>query len=678
MANFAVLNGTRTGIIVAMIYGFADWQFYVGAVYTFFLATALLGVSGWCLLSRVPMARLSKVFLAPVIGLCALAVVSFVSGSLGLYQGVFLYAVSWILYTLWQIFRYGKAWYCICGHWRAVINHEKQLFILIVIALFLQLPAIFGSGLKMSDGVDFYFTNNGDGLMHLGFINALVQEFPPVRPEINLPLNNYHYWSDLVMAQFVRLGVPVVNLFFQYAPFLLSIWTTGLIYQSVYEVTKSWSAAFWVTMCFLLAGDGSYWLRPFFPHNHGREMATFDNGADQFLNMPYCFAKYIFFGAWLLLNNFWQTKRRTSLACLLLLIIALPLFKVYWWLLFLSGWGVSLLVRLFAKSSKKIVQNWQATRSEWLAVILLIVGGWCLLQTVMTQGSETLFWSPLVWPRVLISADHLAWDEWFLREPTLVMTYGWRYWCDQVFLVIIALIFVYGARLLGFVLNKKCVQILQAKNAAFFLLPAGVWIVIGFNFIQGTGMLNSFNFLVIAAVALLVPLGVLLSTWWQRRGGRWLVGVVLVLLAPRTLDNACFYAIQTLTRQPHAVRHYETARLALLAKLQQVTTWSDVILVNYDNQDLRAASVVPALAGRKTFLSNQDILATHSLDFASREQRVRDIFEVETVEDFLARASELSVKYVYLETYDVDKLGWIWPEERLVASSDAGLIISVP
>ena len=280
--------------IMQNMFGWADWQWYGSGIWTLILVTALWWHIGYFFVRKLKFSLLTKFFLSPVIGVILLSIGAFVAGSCHMYWLVYVYAGAEILSLLVNLRHYVPA---IKRKLKAKIWRQyAYLLVLMALGLVLQLPAIFGSGLMAGEGMWMYFTNNSDGLMHVGFIQALAQEFPAVRPEIDIPLSDYHYWSDLVMAQLVRLGVPALNLFCQFIPVILSVATTGLVYAVGREITGSKKAARWVTLVNLVASEGAFWLTFFFAQHHGWAMATFDNGADQFLNMPAVFAKWMVMG----------------------------------------------------------------------------------------------------------------------------------------------------------------------------------------------------------------------------------------------------------------------------------------------------------------------------------------------------------------------------------------------
>ncbi|MDO5561502.1 MAG: hypothetical protein Q4G02_01880 [bacterium] len=640
-----------------MIYGLADWQFWLNGFYFIFLATVLFFVPGWWLLNLIrvnqKISRATKLFLCPVLGLSIFTLLIWLGGTLGFYQILYVYLVAAFGLTVY----YGiKKWRT---GWRFSLSKKNllPLFLLIIFGLGLQMPAIFTSGLRSSEGVRFFFTNNQDGLMHLGFINALAEDFPPLRPEVNDYLYDYHYFSDLLMAQFVRLGVPAINVFCQYLPIFISIFTTGLVYQAVFFVTKKRSAAVLTTLVFLLAGDGGWLLNIFLQGGNGWAMASFDNGADQFLNMPFAVAKLIFVAAWLSLNYFWQSKNQKALFLLPLLLIPLTLFKVYWLFFFIGGWGITLAVRWFQTWRKKQIGSLLIKESLIAGVVLFC--SWFLLQSIVTTG-DSLHFIPQVWPREIAAAHHLNWQNWFLREQVFLEAQNQpRLILENAKLLLAALIFVFGVRLFGLLPNKKARSLLHSENIWFFYPSFFVWTFFGFNFLQEKGGFNTFNFLILAATALSFLLGVKLAVWWDSKKpaylGKLAVVVIFLLLAPRTFYNWWNY-VQTTAAPDFTVGLYETDFLELLLQAKKSTRYGDLFVVAPKNERFTQASVIPGLIGRKTYLSNQFILETHNYDFSAQAEKLKTIWQENDPIAWQEQLRDLGAVAVILETSDLESL----------------------
>ena len=478
-----------------------------------------------------------------------------------------------------------------------------------------------------------------------------------------------------MLAQLVRLGVKSLHLYFQFFPLWWSLVMTGVIYEGVREVTRSRRVAGWTTLVFLLASDGAFWLTFFFPHGQGWDMASLDNGTDQFFNPPYVMAKVIFILAWVTLNHFWQTRHKRVLALLVGLLIPLTLFKVYWSVLFASGWCLVWLARAGRSWWRR--GRMSSLWSELVAIVVVGIGSGLLLASATTGQAAKMAFVPFLWPKLLVSSEHLGWDEWALRQQVYQQVPSWkRQTWDYVLLTLVALIYVFGARLVGGWTSRQTRRYLSGRNYVFLVVPAVGWTFVGFNFLQGVGNYNSFNFLIIAAVALLIPLGVNCHVWWRTIGGKIFVIALLASFLPRLAYNWSEYLGQSLDGHGRVVNCSE---LELLANLQKYTTWDDILLVNPDNDRVRAGSLYPALAGRRTYVSSQIVLETHDLKLPEREQAARDVLHDTRLDIAFGLARDLGVDYVVLDDWDLMHENWEMPiaSREAVWRSEAGAIIPI-
>jgi len=108
-------------------------------------------------------------------------------------------------------------------------------------------------------------------------------------------VQNYHYWSDLIMAEQSRVfHIPVSLLFFQFFPVFISI-LTGLGLLALLHEWKGSTRFSAFALFFLYFGaDMGYVVYYLIHHEWSFAYPVIDNGATQFLNMPHTIAKCVF------------------------------------------------------------------------------------------------------------------------------------------------------------------------------------------------------------------------------------------------------------------------------------------------------------------------------------------------------------------------------------------------
>ena len=161
--------------------------------------------------------KLTLILLANVLGIIMWAIQGYLFGYLNIRWATYLYlGITSLLAIIGHRFLFVKI-YSILPR---IIIKNKITAILITIGIIVQLLPVAGSGLKTESGIIFFGNNAYDGLTHLGFIQSLIGHFPPIEPgSYDLPLRNYHYLSDLVIAEFSRIWkIPISLLLFQFIP----------------------------------------------------------------------------------------------------------------------------------------------------------------------------------------------------------------------------------------------------------------------------------------------------------------------------------------------------------------------------------------------------------------------------------------------------------------------------
>jgi len=157
--------------------------------------------------------------------------------------------------------------------------------------------------------------------------------------------------------------------------------------------------------------------------------------------------------------------------------------------------------------------------------------------------------------------------------------------------------------------------------------------------------------LVIALVALLVPLGVNIASWWPQKWGKIAVILVLTSFAPRLAWGWSEYLGQTWTRKG---AHIDNEQLAFLARVRQMTRWEDLLLVNPDNEYNEAVSLYPALAGRRTWVSGLQVLETHDLDLSERVQDAREVIHGTRLPIVWQTARDRQMDWIVLDAWDLE------------------------
>ncbi len=566
-------------------------------------------------------------------------------------------------------------------HFKLNIN-DKMLGIAILFGVALQLIAIVTSGIRVGDTADFYFTNAGDGMMHLAFSRSLIATYPPVRPELaNIPLTNYHFFTDLLMAEQSRLlQIPIAHSFFQFWPVLLALGSAILIISIVQQFSKSVSIT-WISLFFwFFNGELGYLFSLLIHHTFNWNVATIENSADQFLNMPQMFAKTLVFAVyWLGLYWYKNLKMKTDqniFLAIVLLIAAATGYKIYFGLftlaLVIGLWLAQLLTNLQSKTALAHLQI-LGRQFFWLLVGCLFVV--MILRSVST-GSGKLGWYPLVWPKLLISSEHLDLkdlanrlqiNEYAGNTPKIVLF--------NSLVLLIGLLALFGTKLVGmwYFVQSKTLNWYRAVLLSA-LVSAGI---IGLNTLQDPGGFNTYNFLLVAMQPLFFLTVLVLDQLWQQKKIHTKVIVVAILLLGSVRPIANYHKYFSAITHHRVEAAYSTSELLALDWIANNTPVDTLVQASPQSGKSRQNSYISFFAKRPTYLALESIAQSHGITTKQKRIALESAVSVSNYELLAANMRQLGINYLYVEhessqTKILDLLGIT---EHTVFTNDAATIV---
>lgn len=638
------------------MYSYFDYQFWLYAIFFLVACFFTFFIPGYYILRKIKDTKPLMTFvLALVLGIVMWGIQGYLLGyaKLRVLSYVYvLFSVIWVIRERREIVNYlKKLWYEVKGL-------DRIILVLFLIGLIIQLLPMFASGMHYGNGTRFYYINGTDGVMHLSYIQSIIRSFPPQEPgAIGFPLVNYHYWSDLILAELSRIfTIPVTHLFFQFFPFLLSLFT-GL---AVYLLIRVWGGSVvtgrWALFLLYFGGDAAYILYFILHQKLSFHTPIIDNGATQFFNMPHGVAKMIFIAGIIPLHLWITTKKKEwGMVCVMLL-APLVGFKVYFGLFAAIGftliviWKIILALYRSLKNKISFKSIVSAIKSEYSALILLI--SFALLSAAIyfppNKGAGGLFFAPLEWPRLILSPSSLDLEGLWLRRQVynaagnfkVVLAY-------DALAIIITLISIHGTRLLGFIPNKKLYKNLHLDGILFFFPSIFLFTFLGFYTLQHSGLFNVFNFFVVSIVVLSLFAAFPLAEVTMKKNFWAKVFIVIFILT--TVPRVLFEITQLATVEKRAdYKLISNDELEALTYLRNHTDFDSVVQshpMNYLDSD---TPYVSFFANRSTYFSGGGLLATHNQGTEERKQIINDIFVLRNAQDFANKLREYNIHFIYL------------------------------
>ncbi len=566
------------------------------------------------------------------------------------------------------------------------------LKLLASIGTVVQLIPVFGTGTLRDGAAVFYGVNAYDGILHLAFIQNMVRAFPPEQPgAAGLLVTNYHYWSDLAVAELVRVWhLPIATLFFQVMPLFLSLLTATALYHLAMMWTQNKTVAGFALFFQYAAGDlgyAMYWLlhRTWF-----WDISAIDNGATQFVNMPHSFAKLVFISLFITGWYWLKTNHRRWQFLTIFLGISLVGFKIYYAFAFALGWGflmmakwIDIAIKIIMENQKTQISRVRATLPSLivdLATTAVIVGCMLAIFLPVNQSAGGLFFAALEWPKLFLSPSNLDFANWWARRAVYQADHNTigLLALDGI-AIVVGLLCVHGTRVLGFALHKGMIKKLGLHYLSFTWLPIVVLTVLGLFTLQESGTFNVFNFLVVTTI----PLSLISAWWladlWQRHLilGKLAVIVVVLLTLPRVVFETGRYS------QAYITNKYEQrvapAELAAYEYMRR-TIPDDALLQSSsaNGWDLNA----PYLAfftGKRTYLTGVKMLESHNQPIANRQAAFKQAVTAKSAPELAGNLRALKIEYYYFTPSMSDRPGYSLDSSEVIIHFDnsGGTLIQV-
>lgn len=503
------------------------------------------------------------------------------------------------------------------------------------------LLTVIKSGIEYPYGLGFWGPNGHDGIWHLALISELQRNFPPQNPVFaGAPLQNYHYFFDLLLARSASLfGMDNQDLLFRFFPLLISLLAGLLMFKVVKKIAGSGKAGFWAA--FLLYFGGSFgWIVTFLRDRSlgGESMFWAMQGISTLLNPPFAIS-IIFLLAGLYIFIDYQHIGKVDWKRTLLIGLlwgTLIEFKAYGGVVLLGGLGILTLERLVFGKDARLIPLFLLNLGISLAVFLpnnLISNSLFVFRPFWFTETMISFRDRLFWPRLGLT----------LQSGVL--------WKAVPATMISVAIFIggnLGTRLFGLFGLRKLTPV-----SRLLLYMLAISLILPLLFIQKGTNWNTIQFfyygLLVADILAAVNLAQLSRKWGKTSAAVIILFILLTL--PTSYDGLSHYLP---ARPPARLTTGEMEALQFLAKLPPGTVLTSpfdtltkkkylepVPLMAYDS-----TGYVAAYSNHPTFLEDTMNLDILGIDYKARLNLQRDFFKINDQSSEILRKQNIT--YVYL------------------------------
>jgi hypothetical protein len=580
------------------------------AYFFLFLEACFLAyfIPGYLALRKIAMPVFAKLITAVVVGMVLWGWQGAIFGYLGIRWASYFYLI--LTFLLW-IRSVPKKNYKF--PFLQKINKKQWLLITVVtIGVIMQLTTVWFTGALSANGLSFCCGNTSDALFHVSLTNQIVERFPPYQPGMyGVVVHNYHYWSNLVVADLVRVfHLPVMATQNQYANVFISLLLglTAIAFSQSIKAKKSFTI--WLVFFLYFGGDLAYLINFVFGHGFNFNMQSLEDGTKFLVNIPRAFSLDILFSG-LTLIAIWIKKKDHYTGLLVALILGtLVGFKVYTGIFAMVG-IVGLMAYFLYKRNARMI----------FPLLLAPVLSAIVYLPVNANSGGLYFTGLWIFDNYIVNKD-LGLQNWELAKTIYADHHNLlRIIQYEGMFIGLYLISSFGTKLLGLIQTRKSLAAIPKEIHIFLISGLTVSLILGLFFQQSAGGANTFNFLVSVFMLSSIYTALFVSSIAEKLNKKVFIvfAIALFLLtATRVLREWREDIGRILTKPDFLIAPQE---LEAYTYLEKHTNKNSLILV--DTKEFPKSKDTPyvsLLTDRPVYLSGMGILASHGIDFVQREQ----------------------------------------------------------
>lgn len=564
---------------------------------------------------------------------------------------------------IWSFFRFKKEFL----NFKSEIVNKKLFLLVFVIGIIGMVAVNAPSGLPYKDGIYFWSSHGHDGVWHLALMNELHRDvFPFQNPELaGNRLQNYHFFSDLLMSEFSRL-FPFSNLdiYFRFMPTIFAI----LLGLSSFILVRIWSkkeiAGIWAMIFTYFAGSFGWILYVPAHKSLGGESIFWVSQTQSVLGNPPHAAAFIIVTIFLFALFKYLNSRKLFYFFLCVILGASVIeFKVYAGVLILGG---LLVIGIFDLLFKRVYQTMLLFFSTLIVALVIY-----LPNSINSQ--DFLIWQPWWFIRTMVVVpDRLDWLDLELRRQTYIAEHNWKRVIQvEATAFLIFLFGNLGMRFLGFWAIFKQLKMNIFKNSfnLFFLTITTASFFIPVFFLQKGVAWNSIQFnqyflLFFGFLAGLAMVDILSKI--KNKQVKMIFGTVVIIIAIPTQLGLLwqFYSNKPLSKVSYSEMlalnflNSQPAGVVLTAPFNKYERdkYQDPPVPIYAWYD---TGYIPAFSSQKTLISDEEQVNIMGYKVDSLVEDRREAFE----------SLDFSRMNSFLKKYNIDYIYLSWDQKMATDSA---------
>lgn len=621
------------------ILGINFWAYFLYFLIAVFLA---FFIPGNLILKKKNLSKLSVIVLSLILGMVLWSWQGILFGFLKIRWLTYFYLVLsfiwWFKINLKTIqsLKYKKL---------KIKDFDFLIFLIIFLGVLIQLISTLLVGVLNNRGI-YFCCSLPDSLYHLALTNQLIKSVPPIEPGASgILVQNYHYWSNLLVADLVRIfHLPLIATSFQYMVLFFSILfgLSATVFAKIINLDQK--AIYWLLFFLYFSGDITFFLLFLLGKGFNFSLPMLENGAWIWISPPRVMAAAIFFG-FLSLFAIWVKKKEFYWGLLLALIAgSLIGFKIYM--------GIFTIAGLF------VLGIYYLLKKNFLAICsLVLMGTLSLVVYLLANGSAggvifTGFWrfqDFIVSP--IFNLSHLELERqiyWANTNWPRIIEYSLIY-------ALLYFLFVFGTLNLGFLQTRKTLNFLGKEINIFLISAIIISLILGSFFIQQTGGANSSQFLITMEIVISIYAALAVYYWTAKLRGtvKFLVIILIIILTSSRVGYQTWQNLQDLSRGKGLTISSE--ELQALDFLREKTSPQSLILINnVDKGHWSNANsyYISFLSDRQIFVDGKGIALDHGVKVEDKILATQSIFESSNSALVKRLLKDNKIDYLYMGSND--------------------------
>lgn len=451
-------------------------------------------IPGSVLLTRYKLSLLIHVPLSIALGMVLLAYQGIMFGYLHVRYLSYIYLLLFLLIWVKQskhIFNRLNLKNIALPH---IPRFDGVVAFILITGVIIQLSTIWFTGMERNGTTVLCCGDPNDNFWFASVTRQIIERIPPYQPGLDgIEIKNYHYWSNLIVAETSRIfHLPYFETLFQYGSILISF-LCGLLLIGFSRLNKLDNRyTRYILFFFYFGSDIIYWFLFVLGKGFNFSMSSLEDGAGLLANMPRAYAVMIFFAS---INLFviWIKNKSVYLTILLALLFAsLTGIKIYF--------GVFIYIGLTVLTTYQFMKEHDA-KALFLLILTALLAISIYIPVNSNAGSlyYTAFWrfeDFVVQPALGLQRLELA-RVVFASAGKWYRVLGY----DMLFFMLY-IVLIFGTKLLGLIQTPKTLSHFPRGLNVVFISGIIISALLGFFFQQTVGTSNTFNFLVTVFIVL--------------------------------------------------------------------------------------------------------------------------------------------------------------------------------